>query len=353
MMTLGGSLTVLHVLIAFTPLYDLLVREVIGAPEEIIEPARIGLKILTPWTWFIAYRRFNQGILIRFERSRVVGTGTAVRLGTNILILLIGYTIGTYSGSVVGPTAVIVGVIAEAVYIGIKVQPTVRENLAEETPYQIDLTLKEILNFYIPLALTSLLFLLVQPIGSAALSRMPDPIRSLAVWPVISGLAFMIRSLGIAYNEVVVALLDRPRSAPNLRRFANYLAFGSTLVLIVLAVTPLATFWFVQVSGLSPELAGLAKTALWVALLWPAINVYQSWFQGAIVHSRKTRGIPEAVVVFLITSTGLLYLGVTWQGVLGLYMGLFAAVTGNLVQTIWLGIRSRPVLRAEFQEQTA
>ncbi len=292
MTALGLSLTILHILIAFTPLYDLLVAGLIGAPAEIVEPARIGLMIMTPWTWFIAYRRFNQGILIRFDHSGVVGTGTAIRLGTNLFVLLLGYTLNSYPGIVVGTTAIIAGVITESLFIGVKVRPAIRENLAKDAPNQVDLSFKEILDFYIPLALTSLLFLLVQPLGSAALSRMPDPIRSLAVWPVISGLAFMTRSLGIAYNEVVVALLDRPRSAPNLRRFADYLAAGSTAVLVLLAVTPLSIFWFERVSGLSPELAELANTALWLALLWPAINVYQSWFQGAIVHSRKTRGIP-------------------------------------------------------------
>ncbi len=305
MMSLGLALTLLHILIAFTPLYDLVVRGLIGAPEEIIEPARIGLQIMTPWTWFIAYRRLNQGILIRFEHSRVVGSGTAVRLITNVMVLLVGYVLGTFPGIVVGTSAVIAGVIAEAIYIGIKVQPVIRDNLSPDEPQQGNLTLKEILDFYIPLALTSLLFLLVQPLGSAALSRMPNPIQSLAVWPVISGLAFMVRSLGIAYNEVVVALLDRPGSAHNLRRFADYLAVGSTILVLLVAVTPLSSFWFIRFSGLSPELANMANIAIWLALFWPAINVYQSWFMGAIVHSHKTRGIPEAVIVFLVTSTGL------------------------------------------------
>src|SRR5574341_30925 len=68
MMTAGAALTALHVLLAFTPLYYFVVRGLIGAPEEILEPAHLGLKIMLPWTWSIAYRRFNQGALIRFGR---------------------------------------------------------------------------------------------------------------------------------------------------------------------------------------------------------------------------------------------------------------------------------------------
>ena len=61
MMISGAGLTVLHILIAFTPLYYVVAEDLIGAPAVIIEPARIGLMIMTPWTWSIAYRRFNQG----------------------------------------------------------------------------------------------------------------------------------------------------------------------------------------------------------------------------------------------------------------------------------------------------
>src|SRR5205823_10693154 len=80
MWTAGVSLSALHALVAFTPLYDAVVGGVLGAPREVLEPARIGMQIMTPWTLAIAYRRFQQGVLIRTGRSRVVGVGTAVRL---------------------------------------------------------------------------------------------------------------------------------------------------------------------------------------------------------------------------------------------------------------------------------
>src|SRR5215216_839408 len=70
MMRVGFILTAIHVLVAFTPLYDIVVSGLLGADLEIAGPARIGLMIMTPWTWSIAYRRFNHGVLIRFNHSR-------------------------------------------------------------------------------------------------------------------------------------------------------------------------------------------------------------------------------------------------------------------------------------------
>jgi len=63
------------------------------------------------------------------------------------------------------------------------------------------LTVGAFLRFYIPLAVTVLLTMLVQPLVSAALSRMPRPLESLAVWPVVWGLLIMWQSTGIAYHE--------------------------------------------------------------------------------------------------------------------------------------------------------
>ena len=345
MMVAGASLTVLHVLVAFTPLYYLVVEGLIGAPQVIVEPARIGLMIMTPWTWSIAYRRFNQGVLIRFGHSGSVGVGTVVRLGTNWLVLAVGVMVGGLPGIVVGTTAVAVGVVSEAVYIGIRVRPVLKNELKPAPPVPEPLTLRSFLSFYVPLAMTSLLMLLALPVGSAALSRMPLALKSLAVWPVISGLIFMLRSMGVAYNEVVVALLDEPFSSPGLRRFAGWLAGLTSGGLILIAITPLSYLWFAKFSALDPDLTALGQSALWLALPIPALSVIQSWFQGAIVFGRKTRGITEAVFIYLVTFGSLSTAGVLWGRTTGLYIGLAALTISMFVQTLWLWYRSRPIMR--------
>ncbi|RPI23595.1 MAG: hypothetical protein EHM70_22315, partial [Chloroflexota bacterium] len=176
MMRAGAILTAVHMLVAFTPLYYLVVEGILGAPAEIVEPARYGLMIMTPWTWSIAYRRFNQGVLIRFGHSQAVGAGTMIRLCADGLVLFAGYVIGTIPGTIVATCAVAAGVISEAIYAGIVVRPVIRDQLKVAPRASDTVTLRSFLSFYVPLAMTSLLGLLAQPIGSAALSRMPSPL---------------------------------------------------------------------------------------------------------------------------------------------------------------------------------
>lgn len=349
MMVAGVSLTVLHILIAFTPLYYFIVEQLMDVPQVIVEPARIGLMIMLPWTWSIAYRRFNQGVLIRFGHSKSVSTGTLIRLAADILVLAIGYSIHSIPGVVVATAAVAAGVLSEAVYSGIIVRPVLDTELKPAPAVQPILTRRTFFAFYIPLVMTSLLSLLVQPIGAAALSRMPQPLESLAAWSVVSGLIFIFRSFGISFNEVVVALLDESQSARKLWSFAVNLILATSIAWLLIIATPLSSFWFKIVSALPDNLATLAQTGIWLTLPMPALAVLQSWYQGSILHSHKTRGITEAVIIFLVVNFATLALGVTWGQVAGLYIGLASFVISTLIQTGWLWYRSRTAIHAVNQ----
>ena len=211
MMATSAVMTGLHLLLVFTPLYYVVVRGILGVPEVIVEPARIGLMIMTPWTWAIAYRRYHQGVLIRFGHFKAVGAGTVMRLSANGLVLLIGYSLGTLSGIVVATSAVIAGVISEAIFIGLAVRPVLRDDVKPAPPVVPPLIWRAFCVLH-PIGVD-----IVHQLGCATdrqapgLSRMPDPIASLAVWPVVTGLLFLIRSLGFALNEVVVGAAGSAR----------------------------------------------------------------------------------------------------------------------------------------------
>lgn len=349
MMVLSAVLTGLHALVAFTPLYDLIITQIIGAPAELLEPGRVGLQIMLPWTWAIAYRRFNQGVMIRFGYSGDVMMCTVVRLGTISVLLFGGYFIGNIPGVVVATVAQAAGVTLEGLYSGLRLRPILKKEMSADSDAK-PFGWRDFAGFYTPLVFTSLLQFLGQPIGSAALSRMPNAVDSLAVWGVLSSFSFLLRSFGMAYNEVVLALLDRRGSFFNLRRFARGMAVVLTAVILLLLVTPLAQLWFEKVTGLSLELSQMASGALWLFLLVPGLSVFQSWFQGSIIFSHKTRAITESVAIFLSTLVIILLTGVLLGTVTGLYVAASAFAMANLAQSVWLMVRSRGI-RAQMRER--
>jgi hypothetical protein len=260
--------------------------------------------------------------------------------------LAIGYWWGALSGVVVATTAIIAGVLGEAIYTGVRVSPLLQQKLKQVAPVQPRLTWLALFKFYLPLALTVFLTFLIQPLVSASLSRMPNALDSLAVWPVLIGFVNMWQSAGLGYNETVIALLEESQAVRALRRFTWLLCGAVTTLLLITSATPLAGVWFEQVAGVTPALVTLARQGLWLALLLPGLRILQSWYQGNIVYSRHTRGVTESVLVFLVTSGAILWFGIAWGAVTGLYVGLAAFTAGFLTQTLWLWLRSRPAIEA-------
>jgi hypothetical protein len=341
----AAGLTALHLAVAFTPLFEVVVGGLMHAPQGIHAAARRGLQIMTPWTLSIAYRRLQQGVMIRFGRSRAIGIGTAVRLGANAAVLGLGSLATTLPGIVVGTLAVATGVMSEALYAGLVARSIHRGSLPPAPVAGEPLTLPAFLRFYLPLAATPLLTFFAMPLCSAGMGRMPRTVESLATWPVLNGFVFTLRSMGFALNEVVVAMLDHPGAVPALRRFTGLLATAVTSLAIVAAATPIGTVWFARVSALPAALVSLATTGLWLAAPMPALSALQSLYQGAAVHSRRTRAITESVVAALAATAVVLGIGVA-TGVTGLHAAVTAMMIGNATQVIVLGARTRRTIRA-------
>jgi hypothetical protein len=341
MLYLGGGLTLLYMLIVFTPLYYVIVVDMIGAPAEVVEPARLGMFFGLPWTFAVAYRRFHQGVMIRFDHSRVVTVGTILRFCADIVVIIFAFVIGTIPGTVVAAAMMVTGVITEAVYVGLRVRPVLKYELKRMPSLQDKILLRDMVTFFIPLGLTPLLQQLIRPIGSAALSRMPDPLETLAVWPVIASFSFLIVTPGAAYNEVVIAMLDRTGARPSLKRFMYILIAVQLSIMLLLALTPLAYIWFSRVSGLPENLALLASQAFLLLIPSSLISPLNSWFSGTLLHKRKSRVLTEGMGIYLFVYAFALTLSSTFINISGIYVAVGSAILASMTQTSWLAFRSR------------
>lgn len=303
------GLTALHLIIAAPPVYRLLVEVVIGAPPGIIEQSREAFLLLTPWSGLIAYRRLWQGVLIKYDRTAVVPVTIAARLVVTTGILLIGLVLGRYEGAYVGAVALSCGVFTAAVVAYGFVRSTIRRHLSEPTPEADPLTWSDLLEFYVPLALTPLIMLAARPLLSIGLARARDPLASLAVWPVVMSFLFVGRSIAVSYQEAVVALLDDRQSFAALQRFTMGLALVLGGLFAVAAVTPIARVWYADVSGLSQRLTDFSLMPTVVLALVPGLAALISWQRGLLIHVKRTRPITESValnVVVLLVVMGVL-----------------------------------------------
>ncbi|MDW7755180.1 MAG: hypothetical protein SCH68_08455 [Brevefilum sp.] len=337
---MGGGLSLLHLVIALTPLFDFIANVILRVPSALVEPGRSAFLMLTPWTFSIAFRRFQQGAMIRFGHSRAVGETTFIRLITVLIVLAVGITTKALPGAVLAGLAQGLGVTSEAIFAGIRIRKIIPEMKTAPEPEK-QLTIQRFIVFYTPLALTSTLWLLWQPIMSGSLSRMPDPIESLAIWSVVTGLLFMFRSPGVAFNEAVVALLEEPKSFTVLKKFARIGSLVSIGIAILFVVTPLSNLWFTYGANIQASNVPIARYTMILGLPLAFLPFYISFYQGIIVDREKTGPVAEAVAVFLATISILLIIGVITNIAKGVYVAAVAYSAAHLTQTLWLMIRSR------------
>ncbi len=344
-LVLGGTLSALCLLVAVTPIYDFIVNVLLEAPEELVEPGRIGLLCLVPFSLAVSYRRFQQGAMIRSGHSNIVGQVTLIRLVTVGVILTIGMVLKTIPGTLLAGLAHGLGVYSEAIFSGVRVRKILPE-IKAAPPVETVLTLKRFIRFYIPLALTSSLTLLFTPLISAAVSRMPDPIESLAIWSVVMSFIALFRTPGMAYKEVVVALLKEPGGYPALRRFAKIASIAITAIVIVVVATPLSNLWFTHIANLAVDDVVTARIVMAIEIPIGLVMIFTSLFQGIVVSFEGTGVIAEAVVVFITSLIIILIIGVITESYKGVFVAAASLMFAYLMQMMWLMWRSRKQRRA-------
>jgi len=333
---LNAGITGLQLIILLPPVFDFIVTGLMGVPEEVARLAHITLLIFLPWAASIGYRRFYQGILIRNNLTRRVTYGTMIRLSVIVITGLLLYLSGA-KGAYVGAAAMSLAVICEAIATRIMVSGTLKRIIQTDDPENDSMSMRSISKFYYPLALTSVLSLGVHPFVTFFLGRSYMAVESLAVLPVVSSLVFIFRSIGLSYQEVNIALIgDRRQNYPALRKFALYLGIIVTILISLMALTPLADIWFIKVSGLSKELADLSYLPLKIMILMPALTVLLNFQRSSLIINGTTGPISAATALELIGIIAVLLVCVVFLNLTGVLSASIAFMAGRIMSVVYL-----------------
>ena len=347
--------TTLLLLIVLVPgVYRWLTETLLQLPTEVADLTYGALWFFLPWPSAIGYRRFLQGVLIRAGKTRLVAMGTLIRLFAMTVAALLGYLLLDIPGAWIGGLALGTGVTVEAIAARFMAAETVRELLAEETDSGYTgrtVTYRAIATFYLPLALTSMIGLTIQPLLTFFMGRSVAPVESLAVYPVVHSLSFFFRSMGFAYQDAAIALIgEQFEHYRELRRFCFTLGAVATAGLALVAFTPLFQLWFVTLSGLTPELTSFALIPARIIVPLPFLSVLLSFQRAILVEGRRTQHITWASVIE-VTAVAVLFLtlGVGFE-VVGATAAFTAFLGGRLLSTVYLAPGCASVLREYLKD---
>ena len=281
---------------------------------------------------------FLPGDLIRNNRTRYVTYGTITRLASLTAAVLVSSRWGDLPGACVGSLSLSVGVVCEAVASRLMARGVLmrlKAGSSEEDP--ISLTYRDIISFYTPLALTSLLFLSAHSIVTFFVARSAMAVESLAVLPVIGALMFIFRSFGLSYQEAVIALVgDRFEKFVPIRNFALLLVSGVFCSLGLVVLTDLVTIWYRDICGLSPDLAHFALAPTKVLIVLPALEAVMSFQRGLMVAGLRTQPVTLAALVEIVTIVLMLNLAIHSWNMVGAMAAALALVAGRAFSILFL-----------------
>ncbi len=306
--------SLLLALFLLPPFFDPFVRQLLGLPPAIADLTHGALLCLLPWPAAIGVRRFYQGVLIAAHQTRRVALATSVRVISMAGSALLLYQQQLFPGALIGALALSIGVSAEALLTRYLARQAIATALRTMPKADLEpMGYKAIWDYYLPLALTPFIGLAIHPLVTFFLGKSQMAIESLAVMPVIYGLTFVFRALGLSYQEVAIALIGENRANyPKVRNFAFGLGILTSSCLALIAFTPLSQLWFRDLSGLSQSLSDFAVLPLQIMALFPALTVLICWQRAVLICARVTRPISlatalEALGIFSLLSLAVLY----------------------------------------------
>jgi Na+-driven multidrug efflux pump len=336
---LGLAVSGFALVFSLTPLYGLVVEQLMKIPADVAARARTTLQILAFWPLPIALRRAHQGVLIRANRTGVITIATGVRLMTLAMGLFGGLLMLPDGGALVAGVAMDVSVAVEAILITLATRRVLGDRKygkAKQDEEQVPLTTGALWRFYRPLIATAVMRQAMQPalntgIAAAAMAR-----ASLAAWPVVWGFAILITGPAWSLQQLTTAMVTDQTAHRQVRRFSLGLSSLFGLLLGVVAFTPLYGIVMGGIYNLSTELQDLARPALQLLVLLPLIMGWLAFLRGVLIRSGRTRIVQRAMVLDVAALVVAVVVGVTLLPVSGVVLAAIATLSGNLVELVWL-----------------
>jgi hypothetical protein len=350
---IAAALTLVFAVVVLTPIYDLLLRQLLEVPDPVADAARPAIILLLPWPAAIAWRRFHQGVLIRHGYTHLITLGTIFRLAALITVVIIGVWLGGLPGATLGGLAMVVSVIVEAAVITWWALPRVRQHILtrEESadPPRRSFDQHGLWRFYLPLAATDVMRVAAQPLLVAGITRSAIPALSLAAWPLANGLVMLVASAAMAFQEVVIALLNKGVAYQRLARFVAAVGGGLSLFLAVLLLTPLRDLYFIRIIGAPSNIAPLAVQSAMLMILLPLIYALRNLYRARLIVLRRTDIVQRAMVANLLVLIITLVIGVSATYIEGALLAAVSMLLAHLVEVTILRTRLTGIVGASVR----
>jgi hypothetical protein len=174
------------------------------------------------------------------------------------------------------------------------------------------LTQKDVALFFFPLLLNVQLMSVSHSIINAGLARLENAVVILAGFSVAMVLHLFVASPSYQNHTITIAMVCGRKSLIAMILFVLLIASWVSILLALLAFSPVGTFVLDRMLGVSPEVAKGAREALALLVFLPFMTGLRGLFQGLVIRARRTGLVSFATAVRIVMLFAYLWLGQLW-----------------------------------------
>jgi len=212
------------------------------------------------------------------------------------------------------------------------------------------LTQKDVALFFFPLLLNVQLMSVSHSVINAGLARLEDAVTILAGFSVAMVLHLFVASPSYQNHTITIAMVRGRKSLISTTLFILMVAIWVSILLALLAFSPVGTFVLDRVLGVSPAVAQGARDALAFLVFLPFITGLRGLFQGLVIRARRTGLVSFATAVRIVMLFAYLWLGQLWFS--GTRVAAFALLGCVGTETLVIGYFAWRVRLPAAEEDT-
>lgn len=308
---MSGVLLLVASLIAFSPLYDMIVRGLMNIPASVAEAARPAVWVFLLWPIPIGWRRLHQGALIKHGHSKPVGAGGLVRMGSLIVALVFFGWLGTsvipIEPAAIAVLAMLVSVTAEAVAVHSWTGRLLRD-VPEEGTSGTSPTYRDLWRFVFPLAGTSMMSTMMQPVVTAGIASAAvawaspnGAVVAVASYAIAWSMAFLVFGPTLSMTQASIAWSSSPD--PQTRRLGPRVLIGVgvglALLMALTSFSPVASWIFTELLRTPPLTAAMAvEVSHWLVPM-PILHSISFMLRGKLIARHEPAAVRRAQFINL------------------------------------------------------
>tara|TARA_Y100001934_G_C12323421_1_gene761270 strand:+ start:772 stop:1977 length:1206 start_codon:yes stop_codon:yes gene_type:complete len=271
--------------IAFAPIGARLLSTVYGVGPDVAQHVTTYLKLLAPLTIIDAFRQYCVGLIVQARLTGWVTVLNLIHLTTFIGALLLGFSEGF------APVYVLTGAqaLGAVVHLGLLIW-VVRARYRPPTRQEhANVSRRELIEFFMPVATTGVMFAISRPVLYALVARTPDAIVSIAALRVGFDVATLFQVTANQFRHFFVTFGDDALAEK--RRFMVLIGLGITACMLLIAATPVSRLLLADLIGIEGEVLRQGREVLLLMCLLPGLILWRNYYHGLLMVARATAGM--------------------------------------------------------------